>query len=136
MKGHVIAPESRKVRNIPGSAQRSLRGTSVLYTNDSCSVEQELPLAATGLLDMFTIVLTGKNKPTAPQLKQLLEARKHMVQGLTRVATSCHWFVGYYHHLAGCEEQANFVTTETVSRGPQAYGARHHQAYAGKKQEV
>ena len=30
MKGHVIALESRKFRNIPGSAQRSLRGTCVL----------------------------------------------------------------------------------------------------------
>ena len=78
----MIADESKKVRNIPGSAQRSLRGTSVFYTNDSCSVGQELPLAATGLLDMFTIVLAGKNKSTASQLKRLVGARKHMVRDL------------------------------------------------------
>ena len=58
--GHEIALESKKVRSIPGSAHCSLRGTSVFYTNDSCSVGQELPVAATSLLDMFTIVLAGK----------------------------------------------------------------------------
>eukprot|EP00904_Undaria_pinnatifida_P011183 jgi/Undpi1/7195/HiC_scaffold_22.g09669.m1 len=31
---------------------------------------------------MFTIVLAGKNKPTASQLKRLLGARKHMVRDL------------------------------------------------------
>ena len=55
VKAHVIVFESRKVRNISGSAQRSLRVTFVFDANDSCSVGQELPLAATGLLDMFTI---------------------------------------------------------------------------------
>ena len=82
MKGHVIALKSRKVRNIPGSAQLSLRGTFVFDTNDSCSVGQEFPLAVTGWLDMLTIVLSGKNKPTASQLKRLLGARKHMVRDL------------------------------------------------------
>eukprot|EP00904_Undaria_pinnatifida_P011236 jgi/Undpi1/7242/HiC_scaffold_22.g09715.m1 len=43
---------------------------------------QELPLAATGLLDMITIVLAGKNKPTASQLKRPLGSRKHMVRDL------------------------------------------------------
>ena len=69
MKRHAVALESRKVRNIPGSAQRSLWGTSVFYTNDSCSVGQELPLS-------------GKNKPTASQLKRLLGDRKHVVRDL------------------------------------------------------
>ena len=80
MKGHVIALESIIVLNIPGSGQRLLRGTFVFYTNDSCSAGQELPLAATGLLDMSTIVLAGENKPTASQLELLLGARKHMVR--------------------------------------------------------
>ena len=56
----------------------------MFYTNDSCSAGQRLPLAATGLLDMFTIVLAGKNKPTAFQLKRLLGARKHMVRDLIK----------------------------------------------------
>ena len=43
---------------------------------------QELPLAATGLLDMIIIVLAGKNKPTASQLIRLLGPRKHMVREL------------------------------------------------------
>ena len=82
VKGHVIALESRKVRNISGSAQRSLRGTYMFFASDSCSVGEELPLAATGLLDMITIVLAGKRKPTESQLKQLLGARKNMVRDL------------------------------------------------------
>ena len=67
VKGHLIAVGSRKVDNIPGSTQRPLQGTSVFYTNDSCSVRQELPLTATGWFDTFTIELAGKNKPTASQ---------------------------------------------------------------------
>ena len=82
MKGHVIALESRTVRNIPGSAKCSLLGTSVFHTNDSYYFGQELPLAPTGLLDMFTIVLAGNNKPTSSQLKRLLRAREHMVRDL------------------------------------------------------
>ena len=76
MRGHVNALASRKVQNIPGSAQRLLQGTSVFCYG------QELPLAATGLLDMFTIELAGKNKPIASQLKRLLGARKHKVRDL------------------------------------------------------
>ncbi|CAN0520526.1 unnamed protein product [Laminaria digitata] len=41
------------MRNIPGSTKRSLRGTSVFYANDSCSVAKQLPLAAAGLLDIY-----------------------------------------------------------------------------------
>ena len=55
VNGNVIVLESKKVRKISGSAQRSLRGTFVFYANDSCSVGQELQPTATGLLDMFTI---------------------------------------------------------------------------------
>lgn len=54
----------------------------MFYANDSCSVGQELPLATTGLLDMFTIVLAGRSKPLASQLKRSLGARKHMVRDL------------------------------------------------------
>ena len=54
----------------------------MFYASDSCSVGKELPLAATGLLDMITIVLAGKGKPTGSQLKRLLGARKHMVRDL------------------------------------------------------
>ena len=64
VKGHVIAPESQKVRNISGSAQRVLRGTPMFFASDSCSVGEELPLAATVLLDMITVVLAEKRKPT------------------------------------------------------------------------
>ena len=32
VKGHVIALESKKVRNIPGSAQRSLPGAPLCFT--------------------------------------------------------------------------------------------------------
>lgn len=83
VKGHVIALKSRKVRNIAGSAQRSLQGTSVFYASNSCSVGKKLPLAATGVLDILTVVLAGKGKPTGSQLERLLGARKHMVRGLT-----------------------------------------------------
>ena len=55
VKGHAVALESRKVKNISGSAQRSLRGTSVIYSNNSSFVATELPMAVTGVLDMFTI---------------------------------------------------------------------------------
>ena len=64
VKDHVIAPESPKVRNISGSAQRAPRGTSMFFASDSCSVGEELPLAATVLLDMITVVLAEKRKPT------------------------------------------------------------------------
>ena len=80
IKGYVIALESRKVRNVSGSAHRSLRDSSMFVTSDSCSVGEELPLAATGLLHMTTIVLAGKGKPTESQLKGLLGARKHIVR--------------------------------------------------------
>ena len=72
VKEHVVALESRRIRNIPGSAQRSLRGTSSFYANDSCSVEKQLPLAAAGLLDMFTVVLVWNHKSTTSQLRMLL----------------------------------------------------------------
>ena len=52
----------------------------VLHTRFKFCSGQELPLAATGLFDMFTIVLAGKNKPTASRLQRLLGARKHMVR--------------------------------------------------------
>ena len=64
VKGPVITPESREVRNISGSAQRVLRVTSMFFASDSCSVGEELPLAATVLLDMITVVLAEKRKPT------------------------------------------------------------------------
>ncbi|CAN0481200.1 unnamed protein product, partial [Ectocarpus sp. 12 AP-2014] len=67
-KGHVVALESRRVNNIPGTAKRSTRGTSVFYANNSSSVAKELPLAATGLLDMITVVLAGKKKPKPSDL--------------------------------------------------------------------
>ena len=57
VKSRGIAIESKKVRTIPGSAQRSLRDACVLYVNDSCSVGQPVTLAATGMLDIFTVVL-------------------------------------------------------------------------------
>ena len=64
VKGPVITPESREVRNISGSAQRVLRVTSMFFASDSCSVGEELPLAANVSLDMITIVLAEKRKPT------------------------------------------------------------------------
>ena len=38
VKGHLIAPESRKVRKISGSAQRVPRGTSMFFASVPCSV--------------------------------------------------------------------------------------------------
>ncbi|CAM9546179.1 unnamed protein product, partial [Laminaria digitata] len=58
---HVVALESRRMRNNPGSAQRSLRGRSVFYANDPCAVAKPLPLAAAGLFGMFTAVLVGNH---------------------------------------------------------------------------
>ena len=57
VKGHVVALESGKGRNISGSAERSLRGTSVFYANNSSSVATELTMAATGLLDIMFAIL-------------------------------------------------------------------------------
>ena len=71
VKGPVITPESREVRNISGSAQRVLRVTSMFFASDSCSVGEELPLAATVLPDITTIVLAGKGKPAESHLKRL-----------------------------------------------------------------
>ncbi|CAN0563683.1 unnamed protein product, partial [Ectocarpus sp. 12 AP-2014] len=81
-KGHVVALESRRVNNIPGTAKRSMRGTSVFYANNSSSVATELPLAATGLLDMITVVLAGKKKPKPFDLGRLLGARKSMIRNI------------------------------------------------------
>ncbi|CAB1106336.1 unnamed protein product [Ectocarpus sp. CCAP 1310/34] len=81
-KGHVVALESRRVNNIPGTAKRSMRGTSVFYANNSSSVATELPLAATGLLDMITVVLAGKKKPKTSDLGRLLGARKSMIRDI------------------------------------------------------
>ncbi|CAN0573763.1 unnamed protein product, partial [Laminaria digitata] len=83
------------MRNIPGSAQRALRGTSVFYANDSCSVAKQLPLAAAALLDMFTVVLVGNHKPTTSQLRRLLGARKGMVRDLVD------YVVDKNNHLVG-----------------------------------
>ncbi|CAN0076546.1 unnamed protein product, partial [Ectocarpus sp. 13 AM-2016] len=85
-KGHVVALESRRVNNIPGTAKRSMRGTSVFYANNSSSVATELPLAATGLLDMITVVLAGKKKPKTSDLGRLLGARKSMIRD---ISTTC-----------------------------------------------
>ncbi|CAN0022133.1 unnamed protein product, partial [Ectocarpus sp. 6 AP-2014] len=81
-KGHVVALESRQVNNIPGTAKRCMRGTSVFYANNSSSVANELPLAATGLLDMITVVLAGKKKPKPSDLGRLLGARKSMIRAI------------------------------------------------------
>ncbi|CAM9698129.1 unnamed protein product, partial [Ectocarpus fasciculatus] len=81
-KGHVVALESRRVNNIPGTAKRSMRGTSVFYANNSSSVATELPLAATGLLDMITVVLAGEKKPKPSDLGRLLGARKSMIRDI------------------------------------------------------
>lgn len=61
IKGHIIALESRRVRNVPGTAKRSLRGTSVFYANDASSVAKKLPLASTDLHGMITVILPGRN---------------------------------------------------------------------------
>lgn len=82
VKGHVVALESRNVQNVPGSAQRSIRGTSVFYSSNSCSVATELPLAESGLLDMITVILTGSRVPTEEQLRRLLGARKQVIADL------------------------------------------------------
>lgn len=87
VKGHFITLELRKVANTPGTAQRSLRGTSVFYASDSASVAEELPMAATGLLDMFTVILVGRRKPSPAQLARLLGARKHMVPDMIHYMT-------------------------------------------------
>ena len=76
VKGHVIALELRKVRNIPGSAQRSPRGTTLHVL---C---------------------------------------KRFVFCWTRAATSGHWFARHVYRRASWEEQANWVTAETLTRGP------------------
>ena len=80
VKGHVVALRSRKMKGVTGSAQRCLRGTSVFYASLSISVARTLPLAASGLLDMITVVLVGKTKPTRAQLKRYLGARKPMIR--------------------------------------------------------
>ncbi|CAN0377719.1 unnamed protein product, partial [Laminaria digitata] len=112
VKGHVIALEPRQMRNIPGSAQRSLRGTSVFYANDSCSVAKQLPLAAAGLLDMFTVVLVGNHKPTTSQLRRLLGARKGMVRGLVDyfVDKNNHLVRGFQHARQASVSQENIDT--------------------------
>ncbi|CAN0090627.1 unnamed protein product, partial [Ectocarpus sp. 12 AP-2014] len=81
-KGHVVAMESRRVNNIPGTAERSMRGTFVFYANNSSSVANELPLAVTGLLDMITVVSAGNEKPRPPDLGRLLGARKSMIRDI------------------------------------------------------
>ncbi|CAM9280867.1 unnamed protein product, partial [Ectocarpus sp. 12 AP-2014] len=81
-KGHVVALESRRVNNIPGTAKRSMRETSVFYANNSSSVANELPLAVTGLLDMIAVVSAGKKKPRPSDLGRLLGARKSMIRDM------------------------------------------------------
>ena len=60
----------------------------MFFASDSCSDGDELPLAATGLLDMITIVLAWKRKPTESQFKRLMGGRKHMVRDLIDRRTS------------------------------------------------
>ena len=77
VKGHVIiiTRESRKARNISGSAQRVPRGTSMFFASDSCPVGEELPLAATVYQTSCSL---GRGSQLAEsQLKRLLGARKH-----------------------------------------------------------
>lgn len=82
VKGHVVAVESRKVGNVQGSAQRSIRGTSVFYSSNACSVAEELPLVESGLLSMITVILTGSKVPTIAQLQRLFGARKDVIADL------------------------------------------------------
>ncbi|CAB1114899.1 unnamed protein product [Ectocarpus sp. CCAP 1310/34] len=81
-RDHMFAGSTRRVNNIPGTAKRSMRGTSVFYAKNSSSVATELPLAATGLLDMITVVLAGKKKPKTSDLGRLLGARKSMIRDI------------------------------------------------------
>ncbi|CAM9569145.1 unnamed protein product, partial [Ectocarpus sp. 4 AP-2014] len=81
-KGHVVALESRRLNNIPVTAKRSMRGTSVLYAKNSSSVANELPLEVTGLPDMITVVLAGKQKPKLSDLGRLLGARKSIIRDI------------------------------------------------------
>ena len=60
----------------------------MFFASDSCSDGDELPLAATGLLDMITIVLAWKRKPTESKFKRLMGGRKHIVRDLIDRRTS------------------------------------------------
>lgn len=95
IKGRVIALESRRVNNAPGTAKRSLRGTSVFYANDASSVAKELPLAAIGLLDMITVVLAGKHKLKFPDLGRLLGARRAVISYIIEYMRSENLVVGF-----------------------------------------
>ena len=95
IKGHVIALESRKVNNAGGTAKRSLRGTSVFYANNSSSVATELPLAATDVLDMMTVVLAGKKKPKSKELDRLFGARKGMISDVVHHALRTDLVLGF-----------------------------------------
>ena len=46
VKSHNISLESGNIGNITGSVKRSLRGRPAVFTRDSSSVGQALPLAA------------------------------------------------------------------------------------------
>ncbi|CAN0534723.1 unnamed protein product, partial [Laminaria digitata] len=111
VKGHVITLETRRMRNIPGSAQRSLRGTSVFCANDSYR-SQTITSRCCRAIGQFTVVLVGNHKPTTSQLRRLLGARKGMIRDLVDcvVVKNNHLVRGFQHARQASVSQENIDT--------------------------
>lgn len=66
---HVLALESRKIATSRGVLNAH---SGVFNANNSRFVGEDMQLVASGLQNMYTIVLAGKNKPIASQLNIFL----------------------------------------------------------------
>ncbi|CAN0374470.1 unnamed protein product, partial [Pylaiella littoralis] len=76
--GMVIALEQMKVGNIPGSAQRMMRGTFTTFFQNGHSVQDALPTLEADIAGSITCALVGA-RPTDAQLRRLLGARRSRI---------------------------------------------------------
>lgn len=76
--GMVFSLEQLKVGNIPGSAQRMMRGTFTFFFQNAFGVEAALPSCDADLAGSMTVVFVGE-RPTDAQLRKLLGARRSRI---------------------------------------------------------
>ncbi|CAN0208553.1 unnamed protein product, partial [Scytosiphon promiscuus] len=79
--GMVFSLEQLKVGNIPGSAQRMMRGTFTFFFQNAFGVEAALPSCDADIAGSMTVAVVGP-RPTDAQLRKLLGARQSRITAL------------------------------------------------------
>lgn len=79
--GMVFSLEQLKVGNIPGSAQRMMRGTFTFFFQNAFGVEAALPSCDADIAGSMTVAFVGA-RPTDAQLRKLFGARRSRITEL------------------------------------------------------